>query len=143
LRFFEDSSAILIGGDVTSVFTCEVEEAEGPVTTVRCHGRLVSSNADQLKDLVKPLIARGGRVLIDFGDLSYMDSSGLGAVVGLKVSSLGKGGQSSLELVDLSPRVRELLSLANLTQLFSVKAYPGTGPAVASHAEAFSSRDDS
>jgi anti-sigma B factor antagonist len=92
-----------------------------------------------LKDLVKPRIAscKAGqslRIVIDFGDLAYMDSSGLGAVVGLKVSSLTRGDGCSLELVHLSPRVAELLRLANLTQLFYLKPNPGS--AFAFHAEA-------
>ncbi len=125
-------------------FHCEVEESamEGgqKVTTIRCHGRLVSATAEQFKDTVKPLIVRGSHILIDFGDLAYMDSSGLGAVVGLKVSSMSKG-ESTLDLVNLSPRVRELLSLSNLVQLFSVKPYGGVGSAFAYHAEVHSGKD--
>jgi len=56
--------------------------------------------------------------VIDFADLTYLDSLGLGALVGLKVSAINKG-LCKLELVNLSPRVRELLSLTNLTELFS------------------------
>jgi anti-sigma B factor antagonist len=87
------------------------------VTTITCHGRLVSDNAGQIKELVKPLISEGGRIVIDFADLKYLDSMGLGALVGLKVSAINKG-MCKLELVNLSPRVRELLSLTNLTELF-------------------------
>ena len=118
-------------------FHCEIEESEAEgkkVTTIRCHGRLVSATAEQFKATVKPLVVRGSHLLIDFGDLAYMDSSGLGAVVGLKVSSLSKG-EATLDLINLSPRVRELLSLTNLVQLFTVKPYPGTGGAFAYHAE--------
>jgi anti-anti-sigma factor len=50
--------------------------------------------------------------------VSYVDSSGLGTLVGLKVSAL-KEGYCKLELFNLSPRVKELLRLSNLTQLFS------------------------
>jgi anti-anti-sigma factor len=124
-------------------FHCEVEDLQDEgkrKITVKCHGRLVSSTTQQFKDVVKPLIAscENCRILLDFGSLEYMDSSGLGTIVGLKVSTLNKGSQCSLELLNLTPRVRELLSLANLTQLFSVKAYPGSGSALASHAEALS-----
>ena len=94
------------------------DEKKWKVTTITCHGRLVSDNADQIKDLVKPLIAEGGRIVLDFADLKYLDSLGLGALVGLKVSAMNKGF-CKLELINLSPRVRELLSLTNLTQLFS------------------------
>ena len=119
-------------------FHCEVEErdvdGEQKVTMVKCHGRLVSADVEEFKKTVKPLIVRGSHILMDFADLSYMDSSGLGAVVGLKVSSMSKG-ECTLDLANLSPRVKELLSLANLMQLFTVKSYPGAGSAFAYHAE--------
>ena len=103
-------------------FHYEVEHSEDDtkwkVTTITCHGRLVSDNASQIKELVRPLIAEGGHVVIDFADLNYLDSLGLGTLVGLKVSAINKGF-CKLEFVNLSPRVRELLSLTNLTELFS------------------------
>ena len=78
----------------------------------------MSENSGQIKELVKPLIPLGGRIVLDLTDLGYLDSSGLGTLVGLKVSAL-KEGYCKLELVNLSPRVKELLRLSNLTQLFS------------------------
>jgi anti-anti-sigma factor len=103
-------------------FSYEVEESEDEnkwhTTRIRCHGRLVSGSAAQIKELVKPMIARGGRIIVDFADLSYLDSSGLGALVGLKVSAIHQG-LCKLELDNLSPRVRDLLSMTNLMQLFA------------------------
>jgi anti-sigma B factor antagonist len=103
-------------------FHCEVrkepEEAIGPVTTVICHGRVVSETSGHLKEAVKPLLSAGGRIVLDLTDVSYMDSSGLGTLVGLKVSAL-REGYCKLELVNLSARVKELLRLSNLTQLFA------------------------
>ena len=104
------------------VFHCEVQksgdESTGTVTTILCHGRLVSETSGQLKDVVKPLIPLGGRIVLDLTDVNYMDSSALGSLVGLKVSAV-KEGYCRLELLNLSPRVKELLRLSNLTQLFS------------------------
>ena len=97
---------------------CSEDEHNWKTTTITCHGRLVSGNAGEIKELVKPLIAEGGHIVIDFADLKYLDSLGLGTLVGLKVSAINKGF-CKLELVNLSPRVRELLSLTNLTELFS------------------------
>ncbi len=94
------------------------EELGVDVTTVHCHGRLTNDNASQIKEVVKPMIGRGGHIVIDLADLNYIDSSGLGALVGLKVSAL-KAGLCRLELANLTPRVKELLSLANLTKLFA------------------------
>ncbi|HZD47546.1 MAG TPA: STAS domain-containing protein [Silvibacterium sp.] len=106
-----------------TAFHCEVEKSRDEalgvdVTTIHCHGRLTNENAGKIKDLVKPMIGQGGHIIIDLGDLSYLDSSGLGALVGLKVSALNKG-LCRLELANLTPRVKELLSLSNLTKLFA------------------------
>jgi anti-anti-sigma factor len=103
-------------------FHCEVqksgEQSTGTITTILCQGRLVSETSGQLKEVVKPLIPLGGRIVLDLTDVNYMDSSALGALVGLKVSAI-KEGYCRLELLNLSPRVKELLRLSNLTQLFS------------------------
>jgi anti-sigma B factor antagonist len=104
------------------MFTYETEKSRDElgnnVTTLKFHGRLVNETAGKVKDTVKPLIGEGGRIVLDLGELSYLDSSGLGALVGLKVSALNKG-LCRLELVNLTPRIKELLSLANLTKLFA------------------------
>jgi anti-anti-sigma factor len=95
----------------------ESQDATGwKTTTIHCRGRLVNQTAAQVKDLVKPLIAQGGRIVLDFGDLEYLDSSGLGALVGLKVSALHQG-LCRLELENLSPRIKDLLKITNLVQL--------------------------
>jgi anti-anti-sigma factor len=102
-------------------FRYELEESTDArgwkTTTIHCHGRLVNQTAGQLKELVKPLIPQGGRIVLDFADLEYVDSSGLGALVGLKVSALHQG-LVKLELANLSPRLKDLLKLTNLTQIF-------------------------
>jgi anti-anti-sigma factor len=87
-------------------------------TTIHCHGKLSSENTDELRSLVNPLIQRGGHILLDFADLNYLDSAGLGAIVGLKVSSVNRG-LSKLDLLNLTPRVKKLLTMTNLLQLFS------------------------
>jgi anti-anti-sigma factor len=102
-------------------FSCEVESSveDGvKVTTVRCRGRLNNQSAAEVKAIVKPLIPQGGLIEIDLTDVDYLDSSGLGTMVGLKVSAINEG-YCTLELVNLTPRVTELLKLTNLTQLFS------------------------
>lgn len=105
-----------------SAFRYEITESEDAnkyvTTTIQCYGRLVSQNTDELRALVNPLIQRGGRIVLDFTDLEYLDSSGLGALVGLKVSAINKG-LCVLQLANLTPRVKQLLSITNLLQLLS------------------------
>lgn len=94
------------------------DELNNAVTTVKCRGRIVNETSGQLKEAVRPLIAGGGRILIDLTDVDHLDSSGLGMLVGLKVSAVN-AGYCRLELVNASPRVLDLLRITKLTQLFA------------------------
>jgi anti-anti-sigma factor len=87
-------------------------------TTIKCHGELVSNTAGKIKELVSPLIPLGGRIVIDLGDVKHLDSAGLGALVGIKVSAI-KQGHCVLELANMTPGVQELLRLTHLTEMFS------------------------
>ena len=105
-------------------FHCEVDKSKekdkrgNQVTTVKCHGKLVSDTASTVKEAVKPLIPLGGRIIVDLADVSQLDSSGLGALVGLKASAINQG-YCILEFNNMTPRVLELLRITHLTQLFS------------------------
>ena len=109
--------------EASSSFSGEVEKLPddqqgNKVTAIRCHGRLVADNTGEIKELVKPLIPLGGRIIIDLGDLNYLDSAGLGALLGLKVSALNRGC-CILEFANMGPRILELLRISNLQQFFS------------------------
>jgi anti-anti-sigma factor len=102
-------------------FNCTIENSTEDgvkVTTVRCHGRLTNQTAGQVKDIVKPMIPQGGIIVIDLNDVTFLDSLGLGTLVGLKVSAINEG-YCQLRLENLTPRLQELLKLTNLTKLFS------------------------
>lgn len=104
-------------------FRCEIEKADSDesgnkVTTVRCYGRLIAGICDQLKDVVKPLIPGGGRIVIDLGELNYLDSAGLGTLLSLKISAL-KQGYCRLELANMAPRILELLRITHTDTVFS------------------------
>jgi anti-sigma B factor antagonist len=106
----------------TQGLQCDVEKTgdstTGRVITVTCHGRLVVGTTDILKETVKPLIAEGGKIIVDVGDVQYVDSMGLGVLVGLKVSAIG-AGYCTLQYENLSKKVQELVSMTHLTDLFS------------------------
>jgi len=103
---------------------CDVEQAKNKdelgnrVTTVKCHGSIVSETAGKLKETVRPLIPQGGRIIVDLGDVNYLDSSGLGVLVGLKASALNQG-LCILEFSHMTPRVLDLLRITNLTKMFT------------------------
>src|ERR1700689_3258589 len=96
-----------------TIFRYQIEETKDAedfvTTTIKCHGKLNSENKDEIRNLVQPLLRRGGRrIVLDFADLESLDSAGLGAIVGLKVSQLNRG-LCHLDLVNLTPRVKKLL----------------------------------
>jgi anti-sigma B factor antagonist len=90
------------------------------VTTVKCHGKVTSETAWELREAVKPLFALGGRVIINLSDVNYLDSSGLGTLVGLQLSAM-KQGYCILEFANVTPRILELLPL---TQILSSSQSP-------------------
>src|SRR6202162_2781182 len=96
----------------------KVDENGNQVTTIKCHGDLVSDTAGEIKELVRTLIPLGGRIIIDLGDVKHLDSACLGALVGLKASAV-KQGPCTLEFANMTPGVLELLRMTHLTQMFS------------------------
>jgi anti-anti-sigma factor len=81
-----------------------------------CHGKLTFENTQVLKDSVRERIPGHKRIVIDLKEVPQVDSSGLGAVVGLYVSARTRGCQ--LEVVNASRQVRDLFSMTNLLSLF-------------------------
>jgi anti-sigma B factor antagonist len=101
---------------IPKILTFEIER-NGESAIVRCHGRLVSSVADELYQAVKPLLPETKTVIIDLADLTYVDSMGLGTLVRLYVSSRDAGCRFAVE--HLGKQVRNILSMTNLLSVFA------------------------
>ena len=93
-------------------------DSSGTTAVVRCHGRLVSGVNDILYNQVRQLMPETKRVVLDLTDLAHVDSTGLGTLVRLYVHSRSVG--CSLELINLGPRVRQLLGMTNLLSVFTI-----------------------
>jgi len=85
--------------------------------TVQCSGRITSQTTESLKETVKPLLTEGKSVVLDLSNVSYLDSSGLGTIVGLYVSA--KRAKSKLKLIHLNERLKELVSLTRLGEFLT------------------------
>lgn len=106
--------------DEAPVLTVDVDRAallSGGLALVRCHGKLVAGVTDILYQEVSRLIPNSKRVVLDLTDLTYMDSMGLGSVVRLYVSAKSAG--CDLRLINLGPRIRQLLRISNLLSVFA------------------------
>lgn len=87
-----------------------------PETVVHCSGRLTSDDSEEFKEKVRALIPAAKVLVLDFTQLEYLDSSGVGAVVMLYVRA--RNSSCELRLVNFNQRVRELLGLTGLLKIF-------------------------
>lgn len=85
-------------------------------TIVKCNGRLTSESADDFRLQIKEIIPTTKSMVIDLSNVSYMDSSGLGALVGAYVSARRAGCE--MRLMNLNQRLAELLRLTKLASVF-------------------------
>jgi len=83
--------------------------------TVHCTGEITLDTTELLRTTVKPLLSQSKMVALDLANVSYMDSSGLGTIVGLLASA--KTASCRLKLINLNQRLKELLSITRLDEL--------------------------
>lgn len=93
----------------------EVEKTPGSIT-VHCSGKITASSTPLLLDRVRPLIPETKRVVLNLGQVKYLDSSGLGAVVRLWMTS--RNANCEFKVTNLSPRIKDLFSITNLSSIF-------------------------
>jgi anti-sigma B factor antagonist len=98
-------------------------EKRPDAVVVRCTGRIVSTTSPLLQNTVRPLIADNKRVALDLTNVSFLDSSGLGSIVGLWVNA--KKNHCDLKLIRLNDRIKELLRISNLGTLEGDQDYFG------------------
>jgi anti-anti-sigma factor len=91
----------------------EVREDE---TLVVCAGKLTSEHSGQLKKHVRELVPHAKRLVMDFKDVARMDSSGLGALVGIYVSA--KKANCEFLLINYNSSIKDLLGITNVLAMF-------------------------
>lgn len=92
---------------------------DGKTVVLLQAARLDAAVAEGVKSEIKQIIDRGERYLIvDFSAVQFMDSSGLGALVGA-LKMMGPGGQ--MEIINASPTVLKVLKLTRMNKVFIVR----------------------
>ena len=88
------------------------------VSILDLSGKIVLGEGDvQIKERIRDLLSDGQRkVLLNLGDVSYIDSAGLGALISCYATAKREGGQ--LKLVNLTKRVQDLLAITKLITVF-------------------------
>ena len=95
------------------------QRLNGDVAIVAIIGDITLSKGGDvlLKDKIQSLLQQGHRkLLLDLGDVSYVDSAGLGQLVQVYATTSHLGG--SLKLLNLTKRLKDLLVLTKLLTVF-------------------------
>ena len=92
----------------------------GDVSVVDVSGRItLGEGSSSLRDLMRDLLGKNQRkILLNLGDVSYIDSSGIGELVSGFTTVTNSGGQ--LKLLGLTKRVKDLLQITKLYTVFDV-----------------------
>lgn len=108
------------------------EENDGRVVIIEIPGRLTLESSGELKEFLKELMEeKKFRIVMDLNQTTYVDSSGLGAIVSKIAMTRSNAGD--IRLAHVAPNIQELLELTHLTQILQV--YESTEKAVASFDE--------
>ncbi len=90
------------------------------VTVVDISGRItLGEGSSTLRETVRDLLNRGQKkILLNLGDVTYIDSSGIGELVSGFTTVTNQGGQ--LKLLSLTKKVHDLLQITKLYTVFDV-----------------------
>jgi anti-sigma B factor antagonist len=94
------------------------ERNDGKVTVLNVSGKITLGEGDMLlKDKLHSLLNQGRKdVLLNLAQVSYVDSAGLGAIVGAYTTMTREGG--SLKLANVTGKLQDLLSITKLLTVF-------------------------
>jgi anti-sigma B factor antagonist len=100
-------------------FTIDTRKSEDSMV-LELAGRLtLGEPVEVLHTLVLQRLAEGERkIVLDLGKVTYVDSSGLGALV--RVLTTTRRGGGHLHLSNITPRVQDLLEVGRLFQAFQL-----------------------
>jgi len=94
------------------------ERVVGGVSVLDLAGKIVLGEGDmQIKERIRDLLSDGQkRILLNLGEVSYIDSAGLGALISSYTTTKREGGH--LKLVNLTKRIQDLLAITKLITVF-------------------------
>jgi anti-sigma B factor antagonist len=116
IRHHERRHGVVATGD--RAMSCSIQ-IEGELVVVRPEGQLNAASRIEFKQKVVDELERGGqRFLIDLSAVEYIDSAGLGALVGLSKRIRDQGAE--LRLANLNADITRVFELTKLNTLFEI-----------------------
>jgi anti-sigma B factor antagonist len=111
----------------------------GSVAILDISGRITLGEGNiMLREIVKDLAGKGQKaIVLNLGEVNYIDSSGIGELVKAHTTIRNQGGQ--LKLANLTKRVHDLLQMTRLSAVFdiqkdeasAIQSFDGSSQAVA------------
>jgi anti-sigma B factor antagonist len=91
------------------------------ITVVDMSGRItLGEGSVVLRDTIRDLVGKGQKkILLNLGDVTYIDSSGIGELVSAFTAVRREGGE--LKLLNLTKKVHDLLQITKLYTVFDIK----------------------
>ena len=92
----------------------------GDVSVMDVAGRItLGEGSSAMRDSIRDLVSKNQKkILLNLGEVSYIDSSGIGELVSGFTTVTNSGGQ--LKLLGLNKRVKDLLQITKLYTVFDV-----------------------
>jgi anti-sigma B factor antagonist len=93
----------------------------GDVAVLDISGRITLGEGNvMLREIVRELAEKGNKkIVLNLGEVQYVDSSGIGELVKTHTTVRNQGGQ--LRLVNLNKRVNALLQMTRLSAVFDIE----------------------
>jgi anti-sigma B factor antagonist len=89
------------------------------ILVVDCSGRIIfGEESSLLRDEVKKAVSENKYIVVNLGEVNYIDSGGLGTLVALGTTAQNAGG--AIKLTNLTKRVGDLLQVTKLLTVFDV-----------------------
>ena len=91
------------------------------ITVLDLSGRItLGEGSVVLRDVIREILGKGEKkILLNLGDVTYIDSSGIGELVSAFTAVRKEGGE--LKLLNLTKKVHDLLQITKLYTVFDVR----------------------
>jgi len=108
-----------MGTGTSPVLQLETEK-QPAMTLVHCAGKVTIESSTLLAATVRPLIPEGKPIRVDLGNVTRVDSVGIGTFVSVWTSAKNNG--CDLKFTNPGPQVRDLIEITRLHDLFELAA---------------------
>ena len=95
------------------------QDTRDGIVVMSLSGRLDSSTAGSLEEVLPPKVAESEATVVDFSDISYVSSAGLRVM--LKSAKVAKSSGHKLALSALDPSVREVFDISGFSSIFVIE----------------------